>query len=81
MRPDLTYFDVPDRFTASRASCEDDAGIGLLGALKVSFKLSIGQWVLEKGRAPLDEIGLGRQPRDQAGEVLAAERTESDAIC
>ena len=81
MRPNLTYFDVPDRFTASRARREDDAGIGLLGTLKISFKLSISQWVLEKGRTPLNEIGLGRQPRDQAGEVLATKGTKSDAIC
>jgi hypothetical protein len=81
MRPNLTYFDVPDHFTASRASREDDARIELLGTLKISFKLSIGQWVLEKDRTPFNEIGLGRQPRHQAGEVLATKGTKSDAIC
>jgi hypothetical protein len=81
MRPNLTYFDVTDGFNAGRASGEDDAGIGLPGALKISFELSIGQWVMEKGRTPLNEVGLGRQPRDQTREVLATKGTESDAIC
>ena len=73
------YFDVPDRFSVNGASGEDDAGIGLLGTLKISFKLSIGQRVLEKGRTPLNEIGLGRQPRDQAREVLATKGMERNA--
>src|SRR6476660_3976951 len=81
MRPNLTYFDVTDCFTARRASGENHTRIGLLRTLKISFKLSIGQWVLEKGCTPLNEIGLGRQPRDQAREVLATKGAESDAIC
>ena len=67
---------VPDYFTANRARGQDDARIGLLGTLKITFKLSISQWVSKKGGTPLDKIGLGRQPRDQAREVLATEGVE-----
>ena len=76
----MTYFDVPDRFNAIRASGEDHAGVGLLGALKISFELRFGQWVSKKARAPFNEIGLRRQPGDQAQEVLATEWSECNSI-
>lgn len=42
---------------------------------------ALSQRIFEEGRTPLNEIGFGRQPRDQAREVLATKGVESGAIC
>ena len=78
MRPYLAYLDVADGFAVYCASRKDHAGVGLLGTLEVPIKLSVGQRVAEKPCAPLNEIILGRQPRNQAIEVVGAERAERD---
>ncbi len=78
MRPYLAYLDVADGFAGYCASRKDHAGIGLLGTLEVPFKLIVGQRVAEKPCAPLNEIALGRHPRNQSIEVVWAERTERD---
>jgi len=78
MGPYLAYLDVADRLAVIRPCSEDFTNVRFLRAFEVSFELSAGQWVAEERRAPLDEISLSRQPRDQSIEVLNAEANEVD---
>jgi hypothetical protein len=76
MRPYLAYLDVANGFAIYCARREDHASIGLLGTVKISFKLRVSQRVAEERGAPLNEIVLGWQPRNQSIEVVGPERAE-----
>jgi hypothetical protein len=79
--PNLAYFDVSDPFTANCSGGENDAGILLLSAPKVSFKLSIGQGIPEKSCTPFNKISLCWHPRNQARKILARKGMECDVTC
>jgi hypothetical protein len=49
MRPYVAYLNVANGLAIDIARHEDGASVGLLGALKIPFKLIISYWVAEEG--------------------------------
>src|SRR6266516_4876603 len=81
MRPYMANLNMANGFALDVVSHEDGSSVGLLGSLKISFKLILSQRVAEESGGPLDEIYLGWQPRGQPREILAAKRPEREPDC
>jgi hypothetical protein len=58
----MTYLNMANWFAINVASHENGPSVGLLGSLKISFKLILSQRIVEESGGPLDEIYLGWQP-------------------